>query len=180
MASDSAARIVASVGIILNLVGLGAELVVRLTVTLFFLYFWGASYLIFVASMLSIGFICGFILPIIGLSQIEPATKGRATAILISSGIIGVVLGAFSASFGTMGAILLLVAGALVYSWQPSKPQPYQPLPWEAAAQPVVSTADNGGKGGFITPKGARFCVSCGVQLKGDEPSCPDCGTPIR
>jgi hypothetical protein len=180
MASDSTARILAAVGIVLNICGLAVWLLAFMWLYSVTLYIWGVSYSVFTGIMLLVGFICSCILPIIGYSQIGPATKGRAGALLISSGAIGIVVNSFSGYFGTIGGILVLVAGALVYSWEPRKAQPYQPLPWEAAGQPEVSTPERGAPGGFVTPKGARFCVSCGTQLKGNEPSCPDCGAPIR
>jgi hypothetical protein len=180
MASDSTARILAVVGIVLNIIGLGVELFLVLSIYLFFILIWGVSYFVFTGMMLLVGFICSCVLPIIGYSQIGPATKGRAGTLLIFSGVIDVVLSSFSGYFGTIGGILVLVAGALVYSWEPHKAQPSQPLPWEAAGQPVVSAPDNGAPGGFVTPKGARFCVSCGTQLEGNELSCPNCGTPVR
>lgn len=147
---------------------------------MFFISNWGMPYLFFVEVMFLAGFIPGCIIPIAGYFHIGPATKGRAAALLVSSGAISIILGNFSGYAGSIGGILVLVAGILVYSWEPPKAQPYQPLPWETADQRGISAPDYGPPGGFVTPKGARFCVSCGTQLKGREKSCPDCGTPVR
>jgi hypothetical protein len=56
------------------------------------------------------------ILPVVGYGEIRPQSKGRATAILIVSGIASPMVGNFTA---IIGGILILFAGGLAAIWQP-------------------------------------------------------------
>jgi MFS family permease len=183
MANDSTARILTIIGLAFN--GLSFALSVLSLVLIIPLLALFASdpltgnFLMLLWAPIVIGvllaLIIGLALPAIAYTRIRPESKGTAAAILIASGIIGLIL------VSLIGGILVVIAGILVATWQPFAAGGYRPIPDKSlapppsfAAQPSIAPTAK-----LQTPKGAQYCVACGTQLQGDERFCPVCGATV-
>jgi len=183
MSNDSAARVLTIIGLAFNVFSFALTLLsfVLLLPLLFLLGsdpLFGSLFTLFLAPIIIgvlLDLVIGLVLPVVAYTRIRPESKGTATAILIASGVLGLIF------VSLIGGILVLIAGIIVATWQPLATVGYRPIPDKSlgppppfAAQPSVAPAAKS-----VTPKGAKYCVTCGAELQGDERFCPVCGGTI-
>ncbi|MFX1576674.1 MAG: hypothetical protein ACFFCF_05835 [Promethearchaeota archaeon] len=126
-----------------------------------------------------IWFFIGIILPMIAYNEIPKGNRGSAGGILIIAGILSLIF------IFLIGGVLLIVAGALVASWNPyhipSKPSghtKFHPLgPYHVydgksiwIHQQPPSDSSTGQK---------KKCVNCGAELNRIDQYCHECGTHV-
>jgi hypothetical protein len=121
----------------------------------------------------------GLILPIIAYNEIPKGNRGSGGGLLIVSGIISLLFIFF------IGGVLLIVAGALVASWNPyqmvasrSAQTRFHPIGpyheydgssiWTRQPQPVGSSTAQ-----------TKKCVNCGAELNRIDQYCHECGTEV-
>jgi len=115
-----------------------------------------------------IWFIVGFVLPIVAYNEIPKGSRGSAGTLLIISGIISLLFIFF------ISGILLIVAGALVASWNPYQvPRQRYDLQWVPAPSSYQGSAYLVQSRAGMTKK----CVNCGVELDCVDQYCHVCGT---
>ncbi len=115
-----------------------------------------------------IWFIFGIVLPIVAYNDIPKGNRGSAGALLIISGIVSLLFIFF------IGGILLIIAGALVASWNPYPTTRHgYDLRW------VPSPSSSQGSAYLVSTSRAatKKCVSCGVELERIDQYCHACGT---
>jgi hypothetical protein len=183
MSNDSAARVLTIIGLIFNGLAL-AIVLLDLMMIVPLLALLGSDPLLASLAMFSLEImagellltlIVGLILPLVAYGKIRPDSKGAAAGILVVSGAIGLLF------IGIIGGILILIAGALVATWHPLGAEHYGPMPVRSLGPPSPMAGQPGAAPGatLATPKGAKYCVTCGAELQGDERYCPVCGNAI-
>jgi len=183
MSNDTAGRVLTIIGLVFNgfnfIISLLGLLLIGPVLALLGLDpLMGSLAMLVIATTLAnflLALILGLVLPLVGYAKIRPESKGTAGAILIVSGVIGIIF------ISIIGGILLLLAGIVVAAWRPLEAGGYRPIPEKSlgppppfAAQPSIAPAAK-----MESPKGAQYCVACGAQLQGDERFCPVCGTTV-
>lgn len=157
MATDDTAQALTIIGIVVNA---------------FFLLFMSTAIWI-VPWLLPIGavwLLLGIILPIIAYKDISRGSQGPAGALLIVSGIFSLIF------IYMIGGILLIVAGALVASWNPYQYPRHRVTSQRYYASPPAYTST------YISPvsdASTKKCVNCGVELDREDQYCHTCGTHV-
>ena len=117
-----------------------------------------------------IWFFFGIVLPIAGYNEIPRGNRGSAGAMLIIAGIVSLLFIFFIAG------VLLIVAGAMVASWNP---YPTTHRRYDLHWAPYSSS--NQGSAYLVPTSRAtsKKCVNCGVELERIDQYCHACGTNV-
>jgi len=151
-----------------------AALFVLATVFVPFVYFLQFLYYRLILPIMIISLILRIISPILGVAGyrcIRPETKSTAAGLLIAAGAI---------TFLTVGGIILIMAGALVASWEPEEYYTpslvrVKPEDWKMG-EPRAAPRLGEDAGGIREGR----CTYCGARLWGDEKYCPSCGQSLK
>jgi hypothetical protein len=157
MAPDDTAQALTIIGIVIN----G-----------FFLLFMSSLILIFpwIIMIGAVWLLLGIILPIIAYKDIPRGSQGPAGALLLISGIFSLIF------IFVIGGILLIVAGALIASWNPYEYPRHRVRPyWSHTPPPAYTTTYNPPQSFARTKK----CVNCGVELDREDQYCHTCGAHV-
>ncbi len=124
-------------------------------------------------------FFLGFIFPITAWTEIPKGNRGAAGGILIVSGIVSLLFIFF------IGGVLLIVAGALVASWNPyqvpasrSTRTQFHPLgPYHDYDGSSIWVRQHHIEGSATTQ--TKKCVNCGTELNRIDQFCHECGSEV-
>jgi hypothetical protein len=124
-------------------------------------------------------FFIGIILPMMAYNEIPKGNRGSAGGILIVAGILSLIF------IFLFGGVLLIVAGALVASWnpyhitaRPSGQTRFHPLGphhvYDGKSIWIHQHPSSGSSTGQT-----KKCVNCGAELNRIDQYCHECGTHV-
>ncbi|MFW9934592.1 MAG: hypothetical protein ACFFDU_03550 [Candidatus Thorarchaeota archaeon] len=126
-----------------------------------------------------IWFFVGIILPMIAYNEIPRGNRGSAGGMLIIAGILSLIF------IFLVGGVLLLVAGALVASWnpypvtrRPSDQTQFHPLgPYHVYDGKSIWSHQPPSESSSTAQ--TKRCVNCGAELNRIDQYCHECGTHV-
>ena len=121
----------------------------------------------------------GIILPMIAYNEIPKGNRGSAGTLLIITGIVSLIFIFF------IGGVLLIVAGAIVASWNPYQIPP--PRSRQPRFHPLGPYHEYDGKSIWVrhghsadsSTALTKKCVNCGAELNRIDQYCHECGTNV-